>query len=190
MFSEILRVDHFINERRNMKRILLVLALLLVFVSCKGAPVVIEEPEVVVEEVIVIEEPAVVEEVEEVEEPVVLEPAIGAWAGKDMFYFDGCAPNHKNTFFAQVNDLDVIAVSLHVRFTDMEGEGWTEWYAFDMAQQENKDWSVTLIGNDLKPLIKNFEFMWMEYQAVAWSVPGAEAALRSEVQSVNFEVCQ
>jgi len=180
-----------------MKRILLIIMLLLVFVSCKSEPIVIEEPvvieEVVIEEVCPICEECVVEEaeeVEEVEEPVVLEPAIVAWAGKDMFYFDGCIPSHKNTFFAQVNDLEVIAVSLHVRFTDSEGEGWTEWYAFDMAQQENKDWSVTLIGNDLKPMIKNFEFMWMEYQAVAWSVPGAEAALRSEVQSVNFEVCQ
>ena len=157
---------------------------LVLLTSCNLKSVVNPEPTQAIE--VVIPEPTP----ENTPEPVVLEPAIGAWADRDMFYYNGCSPYHKNTFTAQVNYLETVyEVTLHIRFVDKEGEGTTEWHTYVMNQHTNDDWSRTLVGNDLKSLIKNFEFMRMEYQVIAWSFPNI-AALRTEVQSVSFEVCQ
>ncbi len=124
-----------------------------------------------------------------IEEPPILVPAIGAWDDRSVFYFGGCAPHHKNTFYAQVNNIDIYAVTLHVRFVDLEGEGTTDWLTYDMGLLSDGDWSTTLVGNDLKPMIRNYEFTRLEYQAIAWSVPNL-VALRTEVQSVTFNICQ
>ena len=165
-----------------MKKLLVVL--MLVLTSCSSNLGKLLEP-TPVPTVAVIEEVIV----EEVEEPVVLSAGIGVWASNSIFYFNGCAPLHKNTFTAQVTNLDVYDVTLHVRFVDLEGEGTTDWHTYAMNQYTNGDWSRTLVGNDLKSMSEGYEFMLLEYQAIAWSVPNV-AALRSEVQWVTYEVCQ
>ena len=168
-----------------MKKLLVVL--MLVLTSCNSNLAgLLEEP---TPESVPTAIPVVVEEVIEVEEPVILSAGIGVWASNSIFYFNGCAPLHKNTFTAQVTNLEVYDVTLHVRFVDLEGEGTTEWNTYAMNQYTNGDWSRTLVGNDLKSMSEGYEFMLLEYQAIAWSVPNV-AALRTEVQWVTFEVCQ
>ena len=163
----------------------LIVLLMLFLTACNSNLGKLLEPTPTVE---VIEE-VVVEIPEVVIEEAVLVPSVSAWSGSGTFYFNGCAPNHKGTFFARVDNLDVYGVTLYFRFIDLEGEGYTEWHAKDMDLNDNGQWSATLLGNDLKGFIRNFEFMTMEYQAVVWSVPNI-VGLRTDVQYVIFEVCQ
>ena len=169
-----------------MKKILLSMLLLLVMVSCQNQ-VLDVEPAIQVDEIAPVVQ--IEDQVEETE-PLVVEPSISVWTDKNIFYYNGCVPNHKATFFVHVDSPnDIRLVTLHLRFLDKEGEGITPWgIAYDMRQRSDNEWSITLVGNDLKSFKRHYEFMTLYYQAIAWTTPNVWE-VRSDVGTVSFEAC-